>query len=382
MGDGEQKLVPDTNPEDTKDLLKWVGGGFTLVVAILAFFGIKDGVLASVVRTEPEAAMAVFALVGVGVVLALIVPAMQSDQRAPYLLLLGVLALITAAATHFAPDLPQSEVQQYLGWFPWLVAGVFVVVGVVLDRKKLKGLKWPNAALIVAVFSLACGLWVVTKISVIQTMRLDTGAVVANLKSADGLTSVEVAASGTALAGPVRVRVVGTATGSTEPRTISEIVLMPNQGGGLSATTSVPLGPTPWTEIRVRSCQEYNRNLDRVEPCTNFVDQSVFAFEARHHSLTGTLKPNGDGKRVAATVEASGLPAGAYVDLQVTRAQTVVATARLRVGVAGTASWTGEAGVAAKPSKWQLAATVCEPAASGDGQCSGAEVLASLDLRS
>jgi hypothetical protein len=62
---------------------KWAAAGFTAFAAILTYLGIKGGVLDQALRYYPTESLAVFILLGAGVVLALFVPALNKGAATP-----------------------------------------------------------------------------------------------------------------------------------------------------------------------------------------------------------------------------------------------------------------------------------------------------------
>ena len=60
--------APVTDPTKLENFLKWMRGGFALLVGVTTFFGIQRGVLGRVVRIYPEVTMVVPIFVGIGVI--------------------------------------------------------------------------------------------------------------------------------------------------------------------------------------------------------------------------------------------------------------------------------------------------------------------------
>jgi|BarGraNGADG00312_1021997.scaffolds.fasta_scaffold17605_3 hypothetical protein len=375
--------TPTVDSAHLEGTLTWVGGGFTLLAGIATFFGIKDGVLASVIRTEPYTTLAVFVLVGLAVILSLLSPALQGDHAVPPWMLIGAIGVVLVVTSIAAPDLPKQNPEWWTHpiFISVVVAGCFALAAFLAARAGgERRLGWPIVCLILAVFCLASGLWIVTKISVIQTMKLDTAAVTATLKVEDGQTSIQLAASGTELAGPVRVQVSGQVGG--EETLISEMLLMPGKGGGLSATASVPVTNGPWDRVLVQTCQVFNRYVDLSGECKSWNIQSSFSMEtgaARSApSLVGSLTPTSDGTQIGIKIEGAGIHSGYFVDARVTRDSSLVASARVETGATGTVTWTGAATSGTQSASWELTARICQANKGGDITCDTQRVLAML----
>ena len=83
---------------------KWAAGGFTTLLALLLFFGIKEGVLDQALRLEPLASLCVVLFLGGGLLAALFAPALDPDVRMKLWLLFAAIAVMTLIAAAFLPD--------------------------------------------------------------------------------------------------------------------------------------------------------------------------------------------------------------------------------------------------------------------------------------
>lgn len=131
---------------DTESLttaFKWTAAGFTAVVGVLGFFGLKDGSLDQALRLYAPATLCIFVFLGIGVVSALFAPAIKSGSRLRVWALIAALLVMLLSAAVFFPDISQlqSRERQRLGldepagWLqllrPWLavvLAGLFLVM--------------------------------------------------------------------------------------------------------------------------------------------------------------------------------------------------------------------------------------------------------------
>jgi len=93
------------------DALKWSGAGFAALVAVLGFFGLKEGTLDldQAFRLYPAATLCVFGLIGVGIVAALFARAVDPKARLRLWALFASLLLMLLIASIFLPDLGDAS---------------------------------------------------------------------------------------------------------------------------------------------------------------------------------------------------------------------------------------------------------------------------------
>lgn len=367
--------APATSPEKLGALMTWVGGGFTLLVGITTFFGIQEGVLARVVRTQPAPTLWVFILLGFSVVLALVVPAITSTTSAPWWLVVLVAGVIVVVSIAMAPDLPGPQPGPPLP-SPLMVGGAFLVaVLILLFGSSRLAVSWSVALVILAVTSLGCGLYIVAKLSVLDKLRLESAAVVSAISTTDGRSRVEITAAGTELAGPVRVQVVGGFPGGDEDEVLGWQVLMPSRSGTLEAQASIPI-PSTVSSIRVLTCQEFNTSQQKA--CDPTVQQAQFELELPQTGLGASMTTSEDGKQILFDLSGSGFQPGSYVSISAgPRGQEPHVTAQVRAGSDGALEWQGRAPVVG-PAVWQLSAAECSSDTRMERQCSATKELATL----
>lgn len=372
----EKADSPATDSSKITGLLQWVGGGFALLAGIATFFGIKDGVLARVVRVNPSATLAILILVGIGVILALTIPALDPERKAPlWLVVLGA-GVVVVATIIWSPDLPAGIAVSLPAYSGVAIGAILLALVLGLMAAPTKTITWFVALVVIAVLSLGGGLYIAAKLSVLEKMRLESAAVVATISTKEGSHDVELYAAGSEVAGPVRVRVLGVRPNGGAEEAIGEQVLTPSRSGSLEAKTSIPIPGTDWLTIKVMTCQEWNVN--QRDPCQPTTLQSSFEFSPQRYGLAATPLIAEDGKSITFKVEGSGFSGGQYVNIAVSSSDKTVpfATARVRAGSEGTVNWQVSA-TASESKFWRAVASVCGPNNSGPDKCSKEEQLMS-----
>lgn len=388
---------PSTDPSKWTDLLTWLAGGFTLLAGVAAFFGMKDGVLARVVRLHPQATIAVFLFVGLAVVLALFAPALVPGRReaddppdVPGWVLVTVIGALVVSAVLVTPDLP--GVHRFIdSW--WGTAGVvvaFVVLAAVVaawgPRHRI-GTGWQSAAVVVAVVSLGCGLYTSVKLAVLEKVGLQGAVVVSQLSTADGRTSVTLKASGTEVAGPVRIRIVGWRHDGGDVVQLGEELLAPARSGAIEADVAVPVRPGPWTSLQVLTCQEWNTAGGTT--CSPWHEQARFALAPTPGRIGGQLSLSEDTKTLTASVQGAGFAAGDYVQTTLVplKPSSNKITARVGTAADGSITWTtttpvSVGGTAAGRTlvTWELRGAACRAGDDGQYSCDQETQLATLRI--
>lgn len=368
--------VPKTEASKLGDLLKWVGGGFALLTGIATFFGIQQGVVARIVRIHPYPVLWVFILVGVAVVLALTVPAITSNTSVPWWLVVLLGGAVVVASVFLSPDLRGRQPDTPWTWLVIVAIGVTAAV-LAFVKNPSPTLSWSVALVIIAVTCLSCGLYIVTKLSVLEKMRLESAAVISSVSMSGGQSMVDISAAGTELAGPVRVRVVGQSTGEDEETVLGEQVLMPSRAGTLEAKVSIPI-PGTLATVRVLSCPEWDTTQRKA--CDPTTQQALFELAPPQSGLSASLSTSEDGKQVLLELSGSGFQPGSYLNVSAgPRGQEPQVTARVRAGTDGAITWKGQALVASSV-VWHLSASECRPMGGSPDRCSAQEELATLSV--
>lgn len=97
---------PPTDPVDKLDAIaRWVAGAFVLFSSVLSFIGIRDGQLDRILRSEPRAALFVFALIGLAVIGGVVAPAVGPEKRIPLWVVVSALGLPMVLSAPFLPNL-------------------------------------------------------------------------------------------------------------------------------------------------------------------------------------------------------------------------------------------------------------------------------------
>lgn len=342
-----------------------------MLAGIATFFGIQAGTLARVVRIYPDVTLTVFILVGLGVVLALIAPAVSSSDTGLWAsLLLVVIGAVFGAAYLISPDLPGPGSPSPSGWF-WLGALSVAILAIIVGVKKVV-IPWVLVFVLLSTTCIGCGLFIATKLSVLDKVRLERAAVYSAVSTRDGVTAVEITATGSEVAGPARVRVLGDLSGTEVD--LGEQVLMPSRTGALDAKATFPLSAAPWTEVRILTYQEWNTS--QIEKCEPDLEQASFNLQQPSESgLSASLPLSDNGERIQITVEGRNVPAGGYVQVRTLESSNKIpiVTARSLSGSDGMISWKGNAEVA-KAGTWTVFAVLCAT----DSECDKESELASL----
>lgn len=98
--------------EKLETAFKWTAAGFSTLVAILLFFGIKEGVLDQALRLNPEATLCVFILLGLGVVAALFSPAVGTAVAVRVWAVMVAIFVMGFLTSLFLPNFEQLERSQ------------------------------------------------------------------------------------------------------------------------------------------------------------------------------------------------------------------------------------------------------------------------------
>ena len=364
------------------DAAAWGAKGFTLLAAVLTFFGIKDGFLDRVLRADTTAAMWVFVMVGLGLLCALFAAAFTATYRLSGFWLLLAVGLLASLTLIVVPNVRKTNVPGFTGGLTLLV-GCFLLAAAVAALVWKISVPLTAGVLVLGVAATAFGLYGATKIAVVSRTAPVSPQVTAALESDDAGTSVKVTVSAGQREGSPLVVVVramprtmdtaasaATTSGGADSGTeelVGRAVLVSDSDGQTTGSAVFPLQADRWSTLRVGFCQleredqpprgfrsyfgfsEDPPELDVDALCTSADDA---AFRER---VLLDLSPS-PGLQVAAAltspaadqlqaaVTASSIPEGTVLEARVARqrgAETATfATATLLPDAAGAASTT------------------------------------------
>ncbi|MGY1702772.1 hypothetical protein [Geodermatophilus sp. SYSU D00766] len=106
---------------------KWAAGGFTALLTLLLFFGVKDGVLDQALRVNPLASLAVILFLGCGLLAALFAPAVDPRVRLKLWAALAAVGTMIVIAALFFPNVRPLTDSDDDSWAPWWVEASLTV---------------------------------------------------------------------------------------------------------------------------------------------------------------------------------------------------------------------------------------------------------------
>ncbi|HEX8079300.1 MAG TPA: hypothetical protein VF557_03745 [Jatrophihabitans sp.] len=99
-GDADEKHQAWLDEEKLDSASKWAAGGFTTLIALLTFFGLKDQALDQALRRNPIPTLCVFLMLGIGVLCSLFAGTIAPFVRVRlWALLLAIMTLLCITAT-------------------------------------------------------------------------------------------------------------------------------------------------------------------------------------------------------------------------------------------------------------------------------------------
>jgi hypothetical protein len=364
--------------EALKGVLTWASGGFVLLAGIATFFGIKEGALDRLVRASPGEAMVVFFLVGLGVVLAVLAPALDVDRKGPLLLVVLAAVPVVWLSLGTGKTIPDLD----LGWLDTLLPGIaFVVVVAAGVWLALDGteVRWPVAAAVLAVLSVSGGLFAAARVVVADKLDLAGATYSTDVSEADGTRTLTVSASGSDVVKPIRVVIEGlrpAAGGPDGHAVLAEELLTPDRTDSISADIALPVVDVGWTELRVVTCSGeplVGAGTGEVKTCRDPEVVARFPLTRRSSVLGASVAADAK-KAVTFDVTATDVPIGGRVTAQVLVGTRVVTSMERGADPEGAVSWTGSLGV--RSGVITVLGSTCPP----EGDCSEAAELARLEV--
>jgi hypothetical protein len=253
-----------TPEQQLDDIAKWLAGGFALISGLLTFLGIKEGRLDRVLRNEPGAALAAFALIGLAVALGVVVPGIPAGTkvRAGVVASLVGLGFVIAAATF--PNLGEPHPAIRGAVIGSLVAATVVVAFFL----------WPVAvslkagSLIVGLILFSAGTYGAFKVSVATEIAKDRPSLTASFAVKDGVPvlTVSVVAAGLRTNEDVSTSIFGygppaQVKGDDNCAPGCELITGLRIGGDTTGTVDktleipISMGAYEWIRVRARICQ-------------------------------------------------------------------------------------------------------------------------------
>jgi hypothetical protein len=340
------KPVTDTDPLFDADGLDsattWTAAGFTALTAVLTFFGIKEGILDRLLRANQTAALWIFILIGLGLVLGLATPALKKDVRMPAFPLVLALLVLTLLTLHFLPNVEGEKKDSATNT---LALGVLVFLGAAaLALLFIKAhLPLVVAVLAVAVTATSMGLYGAAKLSVLSTTFTGDSRVTAALEKNDSGEQVKVGVLANRTENKILeldvFGVVGDPNSSGEGL-IGRARLAPDDAGAIDASLVFPVAASQWDWISVRACDP-----PQCASSAERVGLSGGRGSGQLLGISGTLSRGAPDAGINASLVADHVPGGCTVVALVYRlpaaGEPVLAyTASLRPDAAGAATWT------------------------------------------
>lgn len=365
----------DTNTVDEQalpGLAKWMAGGFTFLSAILTFFGIKEGVLDRIVRTNARASLLVFCLIGLAVVAGAVAPVLARDWQIRAWVVVAAIAVLVLVVGVSLPDLDGTSGGSGWTWAPPVVA-VVVVAAVARSRLYMPLIA---AALVVGIACLGLGLYGAAKLSV-EAKMLNSRVEVRAVEKKNALT-ISVRDDAMGGDGYLLVRARAQTQRRGAGATILSTRLFPDAAGTVDRDLVLPLPDqrVAGVEITARDCTAHGKDaVDDERDCTAKDPVSFFL----RRSLPGAAPlVGGDihalgAHRLNASVHALRVSRDKYVIASLVRVigsrRAVVTAARLVPAPDGSVRWsiTVPRGVLPERGVLQLRAAVCKD----HGKCRG-----------
>lgn len=187
-GAGAPVATPPNEPGDNLDKIALVlAGGFTVLTGVLTFVGVKDGVLARILRNSPRPALLVFTLVGLAVGCGVIAPAVKGKVRIGLIVVLMVLTGIWLTVE--LPRFDGGVSGQLPGWL-FVLLVLLLLVALLWTWSKETSQKAGLIALGLGFF--AFGLFGAFKLAVIEKGDKDRPRLTAAFTTAESRTVLRV----------------------------------------------------------------------------------------------------------------------------------------------------------------------------------------------
>jgi hypothetical protein len=329
------------NPEGLTKATDWAAVGFTALAAVLTFFGIKDGLLDRLLRSDPTGALWIFILVGIGVVCALFAPAVQKRATVHATPVLLVLLALGGLTLYFLRNITGEDRRE--GTNVVAVAAIAFLVALLIA---LRDVKAPAAAalLVIGVASASMGLYGAAKLSVLSKSFATDSRITATLATTESGERVNV----TVLANQrehneLYVQVVGNssspAPGLPQLAIIGTARLAADDAGDIDASLAFPVNSPVWDTISVRACDR--RPCLRASEVVQLLGGRALSSE---HRVSGTLSPGATESSATATLSGSVMPPGSTMIGSIYRvgadgAETLLAQSSMTPDTAGAATW-------------------------------------------
>lgn len=240
------------------DVAKWSARAFTAVAALLTFFGIREGILDRVLRGHAGQALAVFALLGLGVVASVLAPALNTTVRvhaAPPLVAVAVMGVLAS-----------NVGDVHLGWWWFLYAGIVALL-VFVALARVLYVSVVGLVLAVAVASTSLGLYSAAAIAVDSKLFRDQPRVTGTIETAANGEVVRVAVKASRRDGEDLVVLIHgyRGNGDTTGVRLGRVTFTPDESGDIDAVQLIPVTSPRWDTVAVSYCREVHED-DRVSP--------------------------------------------------------------------------------------------------------------------
>lgn len=315
-GMGDQPLDGAMDATSLKAVAVWVARGFPLLTGLATAFGIQAGALDRILRTEPTAALWVFAMIGAAVLCAVVAPAAKEHYFVPVWPIAALVTGLCLVTWLLLPKLRDQRVNSIPDVIAFLIFIALLLGALRLGAHRVSVM---TALLVVAMTALSLGLYSAVKVTVLDKLGPETPRVTAEFENQPTGTVIKLrAVAGARDTKPLLVAVRGTVTGGPGQgavETIGFAQLGGDSTGAVDATAAYPVSAARWRAFSVGFC-------DEPEPCLNgdwssFQESAFLPGRRSQASVTASLQPVGKSLRV--DVAATQLEAGAFIRAQVAR---------------------------------------------------------------
>jgi hypothetical protein len=345
----------------------WSAGGFVLLASLLTFFGIKDGYLDRILAEDPEAAVAVFVLIGAGIVISLMGGATSASIKVFSGFVLLGLAVPVGYAARALTSIDAGPSRDTV-----VVSLVLLAALVLFCWSRSLELALPVSLLAIAVAATSAGLFTAVRLSVASKATSEALHVTATVKA--GGSDVTVTVKGERQPHELRRLVVtgfAVAHGHAVHHVIGHDDFEADQVDKVDESFSLPVSLFQWNRVTVTVLC----GTDFATVCDGTPRQVIWhGAPAAGGSVSGSLSMS-SGASMVTEVDAHGFRPGSRVQARLVGLKDGKAKRMSLVTIAadskGDATYSAHSAVAAGQS-WQLQTRRC------DGGCTQWHVMSRL----
>lgn len=312
----------------------FVAAGFTTLIAVLTFFGVKDGVLQRVVQEEPRQSLLVFCLIGLGLLCGILAYAINNGVKIYLVSVPVAVAALGGLTLRLVKNLPHEGASDDVALAVITVGGTLLLVAMVSIAIGAK-IPLSVAVLVVGVTATSMGLYGAAKVSVMS--KLSVGEPRVAITAQDGDQPQLTLTVKAVLLGNQKLsyKLVGHRANALFD--LGSVVLTPDSLGEIDEAINFPVPASGWTKIEVRQC--VSENCDDSPVVT-----MIRGMGADQPQVSGSIE-RGDGDAVwKESLRAYGVPAESQLEVSVIRKRegeepVILKHAMLEPAADGTAEW-------------------------------------------